>query len=225
MQGAANQITELGTGSGTGLSGTLRVSVSEGFGMWFVARHLARFTEQFPDLGVDLVATSGFLNPSRREADLAVLLARPASGPVMSGKLSDYSLGLFGSASYVERRGHPAAIADLHRHDLVGYIPDLLYAPELRYLGEIDQGLSPTLRSSSINAQYQLVANGAGIGVLPHFIGAADPTLVAILPTARIVRSFWIVAHRDTHQLRRVRAFRSWLIDLCRERRHDLLRD
>lgn len=225
MQGAADQITELGAGGGTGLSGTLRVSVSEGFGMWFIARHLGHFSGQFPHLGVDLIATSGFLNPSRREADLAVLLARPASGPVICSKLSDYSLGLFGSASYIERRGRPDGVADLHRHDLVGYIPDLLYAPELRYLDEIDQGLSPTLRSSSINAQYQLVASGVGIGVLPHFIGAADPALVAVLPMVRIVRSFWIVAHRDTHQLRRVRAFRSWLIELCRDRRHDLLRD
>jgi len=47
---------------------------------------------------------------------------------------------------------------------LVGYVPDLIYAPELRYLAEVDEALEPTLRSSSINAQASLIASGAGCG-------------------------------------------------------------
>lgn len=83
-------------------------------------------------------------------------------------------------------------------HSVIGYIPDLIYAPELRYLGEIDQQLVPTIRSSSINAQRRLIASGLGLGALPRFIGDADPSLRPILPDRQITRSFWMVTPKDT---------------------------
>ena len=201
------------------LTGVLRVSVSEGFGTWFVAHHLPAFTAHHPELTVDLVATSGFLNPSRREADVAVLLARPQTGPVISGKLTDYTLGLYASKAYATRHPLPATAAAVRDHDLIGYVHDLLYAPELRYLTEIEDGLEPRIRSSSINAQYRLVAAGAGLGVLPRFIGDADDSLRRVLPDRTIRRSFWLVTHQDMREAKKVRMFRDWLTALVKTHR------
>lgn len=223
MEHAARRISENAEG-GVGAGGLLRVSLSEGFGTWLVAAHLRSFTEQHPRLMFDLVASSGFLSPSKREADLAVTLSRPRAGPVIAGKLSDYALRLYASADYLERRGTPRKAAELaDGHPLVGYIPDLIYAPELRYLAEIEPNLSATVRSSSINAQHRLIAGGAGIGVLPCFLGDADKWLVPVLPDRRITRSFWLVTHKDTHNLARVRAFKDWLTDLVAKERGRLL--
>lgn len=222
MQQAADEIA-VRAAPGDTLSGLLRVSVSEGFGTWFVARHLSSFTNLHPDLTVDLAATSGFLSPSKRETDIAILLARPRTGHVVSSKLADYHLRLYAAPAYLERHGTPRTTEELRRHRLVGYIPDLLYAPELRYLSEIDERLAPTLRSSSINAQHRMIVAGGGLGVLPCFIGEADPNLRAILPAFMITRSFWIVTHQDTQRLQRVRAFRAWLIETVREFQQQLL--
>ncbi len=201
------------------LTGVLRVSVSEGFGTWFVAHHLPAFAASHPALTVDLVASSGFLNPSRREADVAVLLARPQTGSVISGKLTDYTLGLYASQAYAVRQPLPTTAAEVRTHDLIGYVPDLLYAPELRYLTEIEEGLEPRIRSSSINAQYRLVAAGAGLGVLPRFIGDADETLRRVLPDRTIRRSFWLVKHQDMREAKKVRMFRDWLTGLVQTHR------
>ena len=207
----------------TGLSGLLRVSVSEGFGIWFVSRHLHEFVDRHPGLTIDLAANGGFLSPSKRETDLAVLLARPRAGPVVSSKLSDYALGLYATRGYLERFGRPEDSAGLaHGHRLVGYIPDLLYAPELRYLGELDERLVARVRSSSINAQHRLIAAGTGIGVLPRFIGDEDPSLTPVLPEIVIRRTFWIVTHRDTRRLERIRTFRAWLLDTVARHRRTL---
>jgi DNA-binding transcriptional LysR family regulator len=218
MQRAADQIDER-PGNPSELTGLLRVSVSEGFGAWFVAEHLGEFVAQHPALVVDLVASSGFLSPSKRETDIAILLARPRVGPVVSAKLSDYALRLYASRTYLDRQGTPASVAQLREHRLIGYIPDLLYAPELRYLNEIDDALAPSVRSSSILAQHRLIASGVGLGVLPCFIGDADPALARLLPEMRIQRSFWMVTHQDTRQLQRVRAFKDWLTALVQEHR------
>jgi DNA-binding transcriptional LysR family regulator len=223
MAQAASGIGEGAAASG-GLSGTLRVSVSEGFGTWFLPPLLPDFVRAHPALTLDLVASSGFLSPSKREADIAVTLSRPKAGPVIARKLSDYALRLYASAGYLADAGVPARAADLAQgHRLVGYIPDLLYAPELRHLDELHPGLAATLRSSSINAQHRLIAAGAGMGVLPCFIGDADPALVPVLPDRRILRSFWIVTHKDTHNLARVRAGKDWLAEVAQHGRERLL--
>ena len=218
MAQAAARISDVAE-PGDGPRGLLRVSLSEGFG-GFLAGHLPSFIALYPGLVIDLVASSGFLSPSKREADLAVTLSRPRAGPVIAGKLSDYALRLYAARDYLATRGRPAEASDLaHGHRLVGYIPDLVYAPELRYLDEIYPGLTATARSSSINAQARLIGAGGGIGVLPCFIGDADPALAPLFPEKRILRSFWLVTHKDTHALARVKAFKAWLTELVgRER-------
>ena len=197
-----------------GLQGTVRLSVSEGFGNWVLARHVASFTDRHPQIMLDLVASSGFLSPSKREADIAVLLSRPKAGPLMARKLTDYALRLYASPAWLARHGVPTKVQDLRDHRLIGYIPDLLYAPELRYLSEVHPDLSAHLRSSSINAQQRLVASGAGIAVLPCFIGDADRATRRVLPEWTIARSFWLVTHKDTHKLARIRAVADWLSEI-----------
>jgi DNA-binding transcriptional LysR family regulator len=223
MAQSASRIAEQASG-GAGATGLLRVSLTEGFANAIVAPALRSFIEGHPRLTVDLVAASGLLSPSKREADLAVTLSRPRAGPVIAGKLSDYALGLYATRGYLAQAGMPAAGTDLARgHRLIGYVPDLLHAPELRYLAEFEPGLGAAVRSPSILAQARMIASGAGIGVLPCFMGDADRMLVPVLPERRIIRSFWLVTHKDTHSLARVRAFKDWLSALTARERPRLL--
>ncbi len=221
MAELARMIDEVAV-SHSGLSGTLRLSVSEGFGSQFLTPYLKEFSASHPALTIELVANSGFLSPSRREADIAVMLSRPKAGPVLSRKLSDYRLKLYASKSYIDQRGMPETPAELATgHTLVSYVPDLLYAPELNYLDDFHAGLEAKIRSSSINAQHRLVVGGAGVGVLPCFIAEGSSNLKVVCPQRAIQRSFWIVTHRDTQNLARVKAGKEWLlqcVSLGRER-------
>jgi len=204
--------------------GTLRVSVSEGFGSWFLAPRLPAFAAQNPRLIVDLVANSSYLNLSKREADLGIFLSRPKAGNLVAQKLTDYTLRLYAHPDYLAEHGLPHDVADLAEgHRLVGYIPDLLYAPELGYLDEIHPGLAANVRSSSINAQHRLIANGAGIGVLPCFMGDFDRSLAAVLPAIQIKRSFWLVTHADTQRFAKIEAFASWIKTIVAQQRADLV--
>ena len=202
------------SGPAPDLRGTIRLSTAEGFGTWFISRHIGALAERHPGLSVEIAASSGFLSPSRRETDLAILLHRPRRGPLIARKLTNYALRLYASRAYLAERAPPVAAADLHRHRLIGYIPDILTVPELRYLDEVGSGIEPELKSSSINAQHQMIAAGAGVGVLPCFIGDVSPDLVPVLPDTRIGRSFWLVAHRETSQFPNVQAVSLWLTEL-----------
>lgn len=224
MASAAAAIGEGTGGGGSAIGGTLRLSVSEGFGTWFLAKHIPAFAALHPQLTLDLVASSGFLSPSKREVDIAVMLSRPQAGPVIARKLSDYGLRLYASKDYLSEFGTPTAAKDLAQgHRLIGYMPDLIYAPELRYLDEFHPGMVTQARSSSINAQHQLIAAGGGVGVLPCFIGDLDENLEPVIPEKQITRSFWLVMHKDNYQLTRIRAGRDWLVDLVQKHRQVLL--
>lgn len=205
------------TGEQSSFAGTVRLSLSEGFATWVVAKYLNSFKALHPQIKLEIVTTNGFLNPSKREADLAVMLARPIKGPLIAHKLTDYTLGLYASREYLEKFPTPQTIHDLRRHDLIGYISDFIYAEELRYLTEISDDLTPSISSSSINVQRELTRAGLGVSVLPNFIGSIDEQLIPIMPSVQIRRSFWIVVHRDLAKVARVRAVIEWLDQLVRD--------
>ena len=189
------------------ITGVVRVSTTEGFGTQFVAPRIADFAAAHPGITLDLFANSGFLNPSRREADVAILLAQPRKGPLRTRRLTDYTLGLYA----------PATTQDHGALPFVSYIPDFLYAPELDYLSEVAPTRAPQLRSSSIAAQAQMIAGGAGVGVLPCFLADPDPALVRIRPEVAIRRTFWLAVHQEIAAIPRVRAFVDWIVGTTAE--------
>ena len=139
------------------------------------------------------------------------MLARPRGGPLVASKLTDYALGAYASTAILDD-GPIKTIDDLLNRRLIGYVPDLIYAPELRYLADIDPKFDATLRSSSITAQARLISRGCGVGILPCFLAAMTGRLTRVLPETIVIRrSFWLVAHRDTRRLARIEAFVAWL--------------
>src|SRR5262249_16851645 len=113
------------------------------------------------------------------------------------------------------RRGAPASPADLRNHQIVGYVADLIYAPELNYLDEICPGLTPTLASSSIRAQWEMVAAGGGIGVLHCFMSEGLTRVLA--GQVLVERRLWLSTHPDVHETARMRIVRHWLQGLVHE--------
>src|SRR3546814_12202597 len=81
--------------------------------------------------------------------------------PLLTRKLTSYSLGLYGSRQYLEESGWTSGRESLAAHRIIGYIPDQIYAPELDYLAELQPGLEANLRSSRLNAPHRLCNAGA----------------------------------------------------------------
>lgn len=204
------------SGERSKLSGTVRISLSEGFANWIVAPNLLDFQRLHPDIRLEIVTTNGFLNPSKREADLAVMLARPTSGALIAEKLTDYTLSLYAAYEYMASHAAPTDVASLSQHILVGYVSDFIYADELRYLNDVQSGLRPDIGSSSVNVQVAMVKAGAGLAILPDFIARQHENLVRLLPDViHVRRSFWTVVHQDLQKVARVRAVKDWLSSLA----------
>lgn len=218
--------TAMGAAERTGetdlIGGYVRISASEGFGTAVLAPALPSLRARRPGLRVELAAnSSGLLSASRREVDMAVTLSASDDPRLVTEPLTSYQLALYAGPAYLARAGSPTSIADLQRHQLVGYVEDLIFAPELKYLEEIDASLRPALASSSIRAQEAMIRNGGGVGVLPCFLAEG---LSRVLPgSVLLTRRFWISTHRDLVGSGRLRAVRRWMLDLVESERSRLL--
>jgi DNA-binding transcriptional LysR family regulator len=153
--------TEVG-GADLSVSGTVRIGAPEGFGSYFLAPRMSALAETHPELEIQLVAIPGVLSLSKREADIAIALSPPREGRLLARKLTDYRLGLYAARSYLEARPPLLTRADMQGHRFIGYIEDLLYAPELDYMAAPDVDISVRLKSSNLIAQLRATVAGAG---------------------------------------------------------------
>lgn len=193
-------------GSDVDLSGTVRIGAPDGFGTAFLAPRLWRLIERHAGLTVQLVPVPRTFSLSRREADIAITVERPAAGRLVAAKLCDYRLGFYASRAYVEAAARPGSLAELAEHRLVGAVEDLLYSPQLAYHADRLAAWPSRYEVSSAIGQTEAVAAGAGIGILHRFIAAGRADLVELLPDEAITRSYWLVYHESARDIRRVTA-------------------
>ena len=207
MESAFRTVERAAPASQEGLSGLVRIGATEGFGTVVLAPQLALFAQQHPKLVIDLLAMPRLVHLSRREADIVISLERPARGPVVVTKLSDYVLRLYASKQYLAKHDPIRSREDLRGHTFISYVDDLLFSKELQYLDELYKPDSFALRSTSILAQHPATAAGAGIAVLPAFIAEPDKSLRRVLPDeANFTRSFWMSVPAETRHLARMKA-------------------
>ena len=208
---------------GDDLAGTVRIGTPDGFGSAFLAPRLGRFRDAYPDLRIQLVPVPRSFSLSEREADLAIMVGRPDKGRLRAKKLVDYSLGLYANRGYLSRCGTPTQRDDLTAHALIGYVDDLIYTPELNYVGEFFRGWRSDIEISTAIGQFEAVRSGAGIGICHDFMAASDPSLVRLFRESKVTRNYWLVWHENQAVARRVKAFVALLDQIVHEHRHIFL--
>lgn len=214
MEAAASRILGVTDELAGQLAGVVRVGTTEGFGSSVLAPHLGTFAARHPHLTIDLVAVSAVVNISRREADIVISLERPTRGPFVVTKLCEYVLRLYGSDAYLASHPPLESLADLKHHSLIGYVDDLLFSKQLQFINEIEPPERFTLRSTSVIAQLNATAAGAGLCVLPAFLADSNPQLRHLLADQVVFhRAFWMSMPEEVRQLARMRA--TW--DFLRE--------
>lgn len=210
------KVESLGAGA-QDLSGRVRIGAPEGLGAAYIGGRLGAIALAYPKLELELVALPRAYSLAAREVDIAITLDRPTLGRQSVRKLTDYSLELYGTAAYVARMGAPTTTADLARHLVCGYIPELLFTGELDYLHFDGLDLVPQLRSTSVVAQADMIESGAALGILPAFMARRRPGLIHLLPGAiALRRSYWISIHEDLRHLARIRMVLDAIVEAAR---------
>ncbi len=189
------------------LSGQIRIGAPDGVANFLLPQVTARICDDNPGLEVQIIALPRVFNLSKREADMAITVSRPAAGRLSAQRLADYHLHLAASRDYLARHPPIHTLADLKGHRMIGYIPDLIFDKELDYLAETGVEIV-TLASNSVSVQFNWLRAGAGVAIVHAFSLPAAPDLVRVLPEAlSLTRSFHLIRHDDDRRVERLNRF------------------
>jgi len=213
IEGQVQRIPSAIGGADFDVAGSVRIGAPDGFGSYFLAPRIAAHRARYRNLEIQIVAMPRLFSLSKREADIAISLSQPTSGRLHARKLADYDLGLYAARGYLDQHAPIDHPSHLPGHEFIGYIEDLIFAPELDYLPQIMPDVRPMATSSNLIAQMRAAAAGGGLCVLPKFMAMNEPALVRVLPDAiRLRRSYWLIMHSDTRDLARIRVTADFIV-------------
>jgi DNA-binding transcriptional LysR family regulator len=196
MSSTAAALRRAVSSPGEGIKGIVRVSASEMVGVEVLPPVIARLRQAHPALTVELVITNRVQDLLRREADIAVRMARPRQQMLIARRVGAVPLGLFAHRSYLARSGTPRSISELTGHALIGFDEG---TPFLRSARKAQPALSRavfSLRTDSDLAQLALIRAGAGIGVCQVALARREPALVPVLPSRFEMKlDTWVTMH------------------------------
>jgi DNA-binding transcriptional LysR family regulator len=200
--------------------GSVRLSAPPGVANWFVAPALARLRERHRKLTIELDASVGYADLTRREADLALRGSRPRTGDLVSVRLTEAASVIVAAPELIARVGK------LDRLDAIDWItwgPDLAGLPDARWVTANVDTSRIVLRTSSMDAQIQAARAGLGAILVARpflaWVGLApvplSRSLARRLPTTP-TGALWLVGHRALRDVPRIRAVWDFIVEEAR---------
>jgi len=196
-------------GRDSAVSGTVRLTTVPIVADRILVPALPAFFARHPELRLELIADARDLSLTRREADVALRLARPrGEGAVLARRVGRLPYRVYAPVG-VDPDDAPWLTYDETMSDL----------PQARWIAAAADrgGTVARLRVNDAEALAQAVAAGLGRALLPAAVGDAlagvARTIGAGPPTLH--RELWLLVHPELRDLARVRAVVDWLAELA----------
>jgi len=196
------------------IAGTVRIGAPDGFGSLFLAPRIHALTARHPRLDVEIFAAARLFSLTRREADIAIGLSGAEHLRVASRRLTDYRMFVYGTRSYLKQAAPIRTKQDLAAHPFIGYVEEHLFSPELSFAGAIGVDYRARVRSTNLLTQVHATLAGQCLCIIPAYVAAAFPGLVAVLPDqVEVTRTFHMHVHEDHWKAAHVRAVAEFIAE------------
>ncbi len=206
MGDAASRVSMAALGQSQALEGTICISASETYAAVLLPPIIAKLRRLEPGIEIEIVVSNHASDLRRREADIAIRNFRPTEPDLIAKKIGDAGAVLYASPDYIERIGFPSEPSDLGHADFIALDHGSMLLKGLNALGlGLTEANFPIMTESYL-VMWELVRQGAAIGILDSYIGDADPLVRRVLPDLEpIAFPIWLVAHRELSTSRRIR--------------------
>ncbi|WP_175711757.1 LysR family transcriptional regulator [Burkholderia ambifaria] len=180
--------------------GRIRIAAPHGFGEIVLPEILAVIREQNPQLHIDLVLNDEITDPVTEGVDISLRLGQIGDGNFVARRLGYVRRVLVASPLYIEKHGLPEEPTDIVGHPFIR-VTGLFNDGQLRLMSA-SKSVRPTpinvvISTSHWRPVYELLLNGAGIGVLQEHV------CIDALESGRLVRLLpeYTVPGFDLHAL------------------------
>lgn len=206
MRSTAAALERAATSQGTGVRGTVRITASDVIGVEVLPPVITALRAEHPELVLELVLTDRMQDLVRREADIAVRMARPRQELLVASRVGEIELGLHAHQRYLSGHGTPKTMSDLANHALIGFdqTTEFIRSASKTFSGWRRDAFA--MRTDANLAQLALIRSGAGIGVCQSAIARRDDSIVRLLARQfSLQMETWITMHEDLRNSPRCR--------------------
>ena len=203
-------------------SGRLRISVGTLYGNFRLLPQIHHFTDQYPQIDMDISLSNRVVDILEEGFDLAVRIGTPPDSRLISRKLEDASLGVFATPGYLTQHGTPQTLADLDQHNCLQFVlpsngrpmPWLFNTPAGEPIDYVPSSKFRVLDDAVACVNWGL--SGGGLFQTYHFIvqdALARGDLIEVMQSqAGRSRQFSVVYPQNKHVSARVRALINFMV-------------
>jgi DNA-binding transcriptional LysR family regulator len=231
MAARADEVERQVLGRDRELTGALRVTTAFVVMDHLLPQPLAEFARAYPGIEVEVVENAVLIDLSSRQADNAHPWTRREADVALrlSAQVAEYlvgrQLGMTQCRVYA-LRGAPGLPQEVTSLDVLTRDAPWVAFERDASTRVYDQWLRQRLAQSNVrvrvdifNAKAAMLRTGIGVGVLPTFMEARHPELVAVSePIPELAQPVWMLTHPDLRHTARVRAFMQFVGDALVQR-------
>ena len=193
------------------LSGVLRVAVPDALLIKILMHHLAKFSQRYPAIQLELVVSNNYLDLTRREADIAIRATPSPPDSVVGRRLCAMMTTIYGSTEYLARHAEDT----IESHAWLMPDENLGHLPITKWLGTKYAKAKVKLRCNTLLGLHEAVAEGFGVSALPCFLADPDTRLKRIMPPPdELASELWLLSHPDLRRTARVKALMDFLTEV-----------
>ncbi|EDP66713.1 transcriptional regulator, LysR family protein [alpha proteobacterium BAL199] len=214
MADAAASVSLTASGQSQAIEGTVRITATEVTSAFILPAIVTKLRSAQPAIEVEILATNAVRDLRRREADIAIRAVRPTDPDLIARKLMIDTAELYASEAYLRRVGELSSPEKLSCAEFVGFNENEPFLDGLNARGlTLSARNFPVLCGQHL-VQWELVKQGAGVGVMISRVGDAEPLVRRAAPWFPPFEfEVWLVAHRELNTSRRLRIVFDWLTE------------
>lgn len=185
-------------------AGTVRVSTSEALALYLLPPMLADFRQKHAEIGLEIVVSNQPVDLTRRDADVAIRVTASPPEHLVGRRVGNAGYAAYASRKLLRRTG---AASELSTFDWLGFDETVARFPQARWLARTVPSANIVMRFDSLCAMLRACELGAGVAVLPCFLGDASTGLARLEGTgADDEMSVYVLTHPDLRRSARIRA-------------------
>lgn len=194
--------------------GKVRLAAEDAMMSALLSPILAELVREFPDIELETLTDNDVANLSHREADLTLRPENKPQATLEGERIASIESAVYGSARYCRR--HRDMDVENHPEGCLWIIPDETFSHLAtgRWYRKQLKNVTSFIRCNSLQSMHALAKAGAGLAVLPCYLGESTRELRRLSdPLEGESVDLWLHVNQDTQQMARVRIVMEYLVE------------